>query len=249
MKLHSFFHLAFKENHQCTPHALFSCSFDSCGLFFFPICGLVLSVNLSVLRLKFSGSWVDFFGCCDKFQFLIVALCLNFGVFLCDFGLIVRMANRNIEKMASIDAQLRLLVPAKVSEDDKLVEYDALLLDRFLDILQDLHGEDLKETVCFWFWILVDQFLKNFMCKVFMLVWSFDGDNWFKNPIPFQNGIYYENTQFNLIFYFNIFVVLDDGAGVLLRIRVCPDHNFVKIRKIIRTWFSFWYLEWNLTDF
>lgn len=57
------------------------------------------------------------------------------------------MANRNLEKMASIDAQLRQLVPAKVSEDDKLVEYDALLLDRFLDILQDLHGEDLKETV------------------------------------------------------------------------------------------------------
>nr|P16097.1 RecName: Full=Phosphoenolpyruvate carboxylase 2; Short=PEPC 2; Short=PEPCase 2 [Mesembryanthemum crystallinum]CAA32728.2 phosphoenolpyruvate carboxylase [Mesembryanthemum crystallinum] len=49
--------------------------------------------------------------------------------------------------MASIDAQLRLLVPAKVSEDDKLVEYDALLLDRFLDILQDLHGEDIRETV------------------------------------------------------------------------------------------------------
>lgn len=59
------------------------------------------------------------------------------------------MANRNLEKMASIDAQLRLLVPARVSEDDKLVEYDALLLDRFLDILQDLHGEDLKETVSY----------------------------------------------------------------------------------------------------
>ncbi|KAL0306578.1 UNVERIFIED_CONTAM: Phosphoenolpyruvate carboxylase [Sesamum radiatum] len=57
------------------------------------------------------------------------------------------MATRNLEKLASIDAQLRLLVPGKVSEDDKLVEYDALLLDRFLDILQDLHGEDLKETV------------------------------------------------------------------------------------------------------
>nr|AAO15570.1 phosphoenolpyruvate carboxylase [Lupinus albus] len=57
------------------------------------------------------------------------------------------MANRNLEKMASIDAQLRQLAPAKVSEDDKLVEYDALLLDRFLDILQDLHGEDMKETV------------------------------------------------------------------------------------------------------
>lgn len=61
------------------------------------------------------------------------------------------MANRNLEKMASIDAQLRLLVPRKVSEDDKLIEYDALLLDRFLDILQDLHGEDLKETVSFFF--------------------------------------------------------------------------------------------------
>ncbi|XP_073279406.1 phosphoenolpyruvate carboxylase-like [Primulina huaijiensis] len=57
------------------------------------------------------------------------------------------MAGRNVEKMASIDAQLRLLVPGKVSEDDKLVEYDALLLDRFLDILQDLHGVDLRETV------------------------------------------------------------------------------------------------------
>ncbi|CAD6344068.1 unnamed protein product [Miscanthus lutarioriparius] len=49
--------------------------------------------------------------------------------------------------MASIDAQLRMLAPAKLSEDDKLVEYDALLLDRFLDILQDLHGEDLRELV------------------------------------------------------------------------------------------------------
>ncbi|WOH05597.1 hypothetical protein DCAR_0625016 [Daucus carota subsp. sativus] len=57
------------------------------------------------------------------------------------------MASRNLEKMASIDAQLRLLAPRKVSEDDKLVEYDALLLDRFLDILQDLHGEDIRETV------------------------------------------------------------------------------------------------------
>lgn len=60
--------------------------------------------------------------------------------------------------MASIDAQLRLLAPGKVSEDDKLVEYDALLLDRFLDILQDLHGEDIRETVlilCFYYLILI----------------------------------------------------------------------------------------------
>lgn len=55
------------------------------------------------------------------------------------------------QKMASFDAQMRLLVPRKVSEDDKLIEYDALLLDRFLDILQDLHGAEVKETVqkCF----------------------------------------------------------------------------------------------------
>ncbi|KAI3898825.1 hypothetical protein MKW92_023388 [Papaver armeniacum] len=54
---------------------------------------------------------------------------------------------RNLEKLAPIDAQLRLLVPGKVSEDDKLVEYDALLLDRFLNILEDLHGDDIKQTV------------------------------------------------------------------------------------------------------
>ena len=58
------------------------------------------------------------------------------------------MANRKNKKSASINAQSRLLVLGKVSEDDKLIEYDALLLDKFLDILQDLHGEDLKETVC-----------------------------------------------------------------------------------------------------
>lgn len=56
------------------------------------------------------------------------------------------MSRNSLEKLASIDAQLRLLVP-KLSDDDKLVEYDALLLDRFLDILQDLHGDELKETV------------------------------------------------------------------------------------------------------
>ncbi|XP_076921971.1 phosphoenolpyruvate carboxylase 1 [Bidens hawaiensis] len=63
------------------------------------------------------------------------------------------MANRNLEKLASIDAQWRLLVPGRVPEDDKLIEYDALLLDKFLDILQDLHGEDVKETVTLCFWL------------------------------------------------------------------------------------------------
>lgn len=56
--------------------------------------------------------------------------------------------NKKVEKLHSIDAQLRLIAPAKVSEDDKLIEYDALLLDKFLDILQNLHGEDVRETVC-----------------------------------------------------------------------------------------------------
>ncbi|TVU16914.1 hypothetical protein EJB05_32917 [Eragrostis curvula] len=50
-------------------------------------------------------------------------------------------------KHPSIDAQLRLLAPSKVSEDDKLVEYDALLIDRFLDILQSLHGSSIRELV------------------------------------------------------------------------------------------------------
>ncbi|GJM98232.1 hypothetical protein PR202_ga15221 [Eleusine coracana subsp. coracana] len=54
---------------------------------------------------------------------------------------------KSMERHQSIDAQLRLLAPGKVSEDDKLVEYDALLVDRFLDILQDLHGPDLREFV------------------------------------------------------------------------------------------------------
>ncbi|KAF0902893.1 hypothetical protein E2562_019833 [Oryza meyeriana var. granulata] len=52
-----------------------------------------------------------------------------------------------MERHHSIDAQLRLLAPGKVSDDDKLVEYDALLVDRFLDILQDLHGPLLREFV------------------------------------------------------------------------------------------------------
>jgi phosphoenolpyruvate carboxylase len=57
------------------------------------------------------------------------------------------MARNAADKATSIDAQLRLLAPRKLSDDDKLVEYDALLLDRFLDILQDLQGEDIRERV------------------------------------------------------------------------------------------------------
>ena len=57
------------------------------------------------------------------------------------------MARNAADKATSIDAQLRLLAPKKLSDDDKLVEYDALLLDRFLDILQDLQGEDIRERV------------------------------------------------------------------------------------------------------
>ncbi|KAF5802964.1 putative phosphoenolpyruvate carboxylase [Helianthus annuus] len=41
------------------------------------------------------------------------------------------MATRNLEKLVWIDAQLRLVVPGKVSEDAKLIEYDAFLFDKF----------------------------------------------------------------------------------------------------------------------
>ncbi|PWZ34529.1 hypothetical protein Zm00014a_039635 [Zea mays] len=51
------------------------------------------------------------------------------------------------EKHHSIDAQLRQLFLGKVSEDGKLIEYDALFVDRFLNILQDLHGPSLHEFV------------------------------------------------------------------------------------------------------
>lgn len=55
--------------------------------------------------------------------------------------------SKAVAKLPSMDAHLRLLAPGKVSEDDKLVEYDAMLLDRFLEIVQDLHGEGIRETV------------------------------------------------------------------------------------------------------
>ncbi|TVU06050.1 hypothetical protein EJB05_49241, partial [Eragrostis curvula] len=53
-----------------------------------------------------------------------------------------------VERLSSsFDAQMRMLVPRKVSEDNKLIEYAALLLHRFLHILQDLHGTDIKDMV------------------------------------------------------------------------------------------------------
>lgn len=67
--------------------------------------------------------------------------------FFCRCVSMARNAN-HLEKMSSIDAQLRLLAPKKVSEDDKLVEFDALLLDSFLDTVQDLHGPEIRQTVC-----------------------------------------------------------------------------------------------------
>lgn len=39
------------------------------------------------------------------------------------------------------------IVPGKVSEDDKLIEYDALLLDHFFQILHDLYDEETQERV------------------------------------------------------------------------------------------------------
>lgn len=57
------------------------------------------------------------------------------------------MARNASDKATSIDAQLRLLAPKKLSEDDKLVEYDALLIERFLGILQGLQGDKIRETV------------------------------------------------------------------------------------------------------
>lgn len=53
----------------------------------------------------------------------------------------------SLPRVTSMDEQLRKLVPGKVSADDKLIEYDALLLDHFFQILQDLYGEETQERV------------------------------------------------------------------------------------------------------
>lgn len=52
-----------------------------------------------------------------------------------------------LQKNRSIDEQMRQLVPKKVSADDKLVDYVVFLLDRFLNVLQNLHGKELRDTV------------------------------------------------------------------------------------------------------
>ncbi|VAH64102.1 unnamed protein product [Triticum turgidum subsp. durum] len=57
------------------------------------------------------------------------------------------MARNAADKATSIDAQLRMLAPKKLSDDDKLVEYDALLIERFLCILQGLQGDKIRKTV------------------------------------------------------------------------------------------------------
>ncbi|KAK9169084.1 hypothetical protein Syun_001224 [Stephania yunnanensis] len=54
---------------------------------------------------------------------------------------------RSVKKMGSIDTRLRFLVSAKLVDDDKLIEYNALLLDQFLDIFLDLHGDEIREIV------------------------------------------------------------------------------------------------------
>ncbi|XP_002992495.2 phosphoenolpyruvate carboxylase [Selaginella moellendorffii] len=53
----------------------------------------------------------------------------------------------SLRKMVSIDDRMRLLVPTKVTADDKLIEYDMLLLNHFLSVLKDLHGEEMRELV------------------------------------------------------------------------------------------------------
>ncbi|XP_062218880.1 uncharacterized protein LOC133918792 [Phragmites australis] len=62
-------------------------------------------------------------------------------------GEIAGSASAAAEVRRSIDAHLRPLAPEKMSEDDRLVDYETLLVARFLDILQDLHGSDFRQVV------------------------------------------------------------------------------------------------------
>lgn len=123
---------------------LVSLSFCLCRYFevffesLFFLCTFFLSLQSSVELIKVK----------KLFSFAVTILCWReFYYLFVDSENTEKMTSRKLEKTTSIDAQLRLLAPSKVSDDDKLVEYDALLLDRFLDILQDLHGHDIRETV------------------------------------------------------------------------------------------------------
>lgn len=49
------------------------------------------------------------------------------------------------EGRSVVDAHLR--PPEKVSTDDRLVGYETLLVAKFLDILQGLHGGDFRQVV------------------------------------------------------------------------------------------------------
>lgn len=50
-------------------------------------------------------------------------------------------------RQQSVGTHLRHLGPEKLSDDDRLLNYETLLVARFLDILQDLHGSDFRQVV------------------------------------------------------------------------------------------------------
>lgn len=60
------------------------------------------------------------------------------------------------ESSSSIDHQLRRLAPNKLSKDDRLVEWDAALFENFFQVVQSLHGFEIRETVCLFSRIPID---------------------------------------------------------------------------------------------
>ncbi|PUZ58603.1 hypothetical protein GQ55_5G522200 [Panicum hallii var. hallii] len=52
------------------------------------------------------------------------------------------------EERRNVDAHLRQVAPEKVSVDERLVDYETLLVARLLDILQGLHGGEFRQVEC-----------------------------------------------------------------------------------------------------
>lgn len=67
------------------------------------------------------------------------------------YAVLRRPAPRSVRAAAvaeSVDAQLRQFARGGATEDDdRLQNYETLLVTRFLDILQDLHGSNFRRVV------------------------------------------------------------------------------------------------------
>ncbi|KAI5056786.1 hypothetical protein GOP47_0028604 [Adiantum capillus-veneris] len=58
-----------------------------------------------------------------------------------------RTPSRRQSPSTSLDERMRKISPTKVTDDDRLVEYDAALLSGFFDTLTNVHGGEIANTI------------------------------------------------------------------------------------------------------